>query len=341
MIEKKIVIISNESVFFEKNNFYCDNIDMKSIPEELNKKFSVIYISRFSKIKRFNKININKIKASSNILTFLLDVLKTIQYKNTKYLIVSITPYTFFSFLLLFLFRKNIFIYLRSDGFKEYEMILGKKWIWIYKVMFNITTFSSKIISCHENLAKGKKQKLIKPSELDREWFSHLKEANLKSPNLLYVGRLKIEKGIYSLINIFKSIESKFNLTLVGDGDNLQKEQLNNIKLKTFINTKHELINCYDDHNIVVLPSFTEAHPKVIDEALARLRPVIVFQDIKHVIGSRKGVFSTERKPNSLKEMIFYIMSNYKNIQNEMKKNILPTKENFINDLENVLEEQN
>ena len=170
-----------------------------------------------------------------------------------------------------------------------------------------------------------------------------LQQFGINSGNkiILYVGRLKIEKGIYSLINIFKNMNSEIKLTLTGDGDNLQKEQSNNIKLQEFINSKQELINCYDNHNIVILPSFTEAHPKVIDEALARFRPVIVFQDIKHVIGSRKGVFSTERNSNSLKEMIFYIMSNYKNIQNEMKKNILPTKENFINDLENVLEEQN
>ena len=101
MIKKTIIIISNESISYEKNHFYCDNVDMKSITEELDNKFSVLHISRFSKIKRFNKININKIKASSNILTFLLNILKTTQNKNTKYLIVSITPYTFFAFLLL------------------------------------------------------------------------------------------------------------------------------------------------------------------------------------------------------------------------------------------------
>ena len=42
-----------------------------------------------------------------------------------------------------------------------------------------------------------------------------------------------------------------------------------------------ELIKIYDEHNIVILPSFTEAHPKVGDEALSRLRPVIIFNDIK------------------------------------------------------------
>ena len=39
----------------------------------------------------------------------------------------------------------------------------------------------------------------------------------------------------------------------------------------------------YDDHNIFILPSFTEAHPQVLDEALSRFRPVIVFSEISHV----------------------------------------------------------
>ena len=49
------------------------------------------------------------------------------------------------------------------------------------------------------------------------------------------------------------------------------------------------LIKIYDNHNIFILPSFTEAHPKVIDESLARLRPVIIFEEIKHIIQNRKG----------------------------------------------------
>ena len=334
----KLVIISNEKFSKKKSSFFCDNIDMKSIPEGLSKSFETLVIAKSSKVNKSYQTNFKKINISSNIITYLFTIYQTFKNNKTNYLLVSITPYTFFAFLLLFPLRKNIFVYLRSDGFKEYEMILGKKWIWIYKIMFNITTFSSIIISCHENLSKGKKQILIKPSELDREWFLDLKEANLELPNLLYVGRLKIEKGIYSLISVFKNINSEIKLTLTGDGDDLKKEQSNNIKLQKFISSKQELINCYDNHNIVILPSFTEAHPKVIDEALARLRPVIVFHDIKHVIGDRKGVFSIERNTNSLKEMIFYIMNHYKNIQKEMEKNVLPTKENFINDLVNVLE---
>ena len=36
MSYNNLVIINNEKVFKENNNFYCDNLDLKIIPEELN-----------------------------------------------------------------------------------------------------------------------------------------------------------------------------------------------------------------------------------------------------------------------------------------------------------------
>ena len=36
---KKLFIISNESIYEKSNKYFCDNIDLKSTPEGLNKKF--------------------------------------------------------------------------------------------------------------------------------------------------------------------------------------------------------------------------------------------------------------------------------------------------------------
>ena len=99
---KKLVILNNEKISKSGNRFYCDNIDMKSIPEGLSKSFKVLVNARKSNIKRFHQINIEKIKLASNIFTFLFSILKTLKYKEASYLIISITPYTFFSYLLLF-----------------------------------------------------------------------------------------------------------------------------------------------------------------------------------------------------------------------------------------------
>ena len=136
-----LVIINNEKISNEKNSFYCDNIDIKTIPENLNKNFNVTVIARSSKIKRTHQISLEKIETASNILSFLSSVLKTFKKNKVSYLIISITPYTFFSYLLLFFFRKKIFIYLRSNGYEEYKAILGFIGPAIYDVMFKIVTF--------------------------------------------------------------------------------------------------------------------------------------------------------------------------------------------------------
>ena len=45
----KLILINNEKVSKKENKFYCQNIDMKSIPEGLSKNFEVFTIVRKSK----------------------------------------------------------------------------------------------------------------------------------------------------------------------------------------------------------------------------------------------------------------------------------------------------
>ena len=107
MDKKDLIIINNEKISEKSNNFYCDNIDLKSIPEDLNESFNVTVIARSSKVEQKRKINISDIEIASNILKFLFNIYKTFRKKNATYLIISITPYTFFSYLLLFFLEKK------------------------------------------------------------------------------------------------------------------------------------------------------------------------------------------------------------------------------------------
>ena len=75
----------------------------------------------------------------------------------------------------------------------------------------------------------------------------------------------------------------------------------------------------------------------VLLEALARLRPVIIFSEIEHVIGNKKGIFVAERNLKSFNEKVDYIIKNYTSIQNEMKKNQLPTKDKFLQELGDLI----
>ena len=336
-MRNKLFIISNESVYLDENNkFYCDNIDLKSIPEELNNYSNISLIARYSKKIRSKKINIKQISISKNIFTYLISILKSFEDKNSQYLIISLSPYTFLASLLLKCFLKQHFIYLRSDGYKEYKSILGVLGPIIYNFFYKIGIFKAKLIACRKHLLKNNNGKVVNPSQLSEKWFENLKNINPDKIRLLYVGRLRVEKGIFSLINILR--DTNFSLTIITSEKNIElKEKHENINLMSFENYNDAIIDIYDKHSIFILPSYTEAHPQVLDEALARCRPVIVFKEIDHVVRDRKGVFVCERNIKSLENSINYINNNYENILSKIKTNKLPTKKNFINELKEII----
>ena len=54
-------------------------------------------------------------------------------------------------------------------------------------------------------------------------------------------------------------------------------------------------------------------------------------------MGQRKGVFIAKRNKKSLMKVIFNIKENYKLIKNDMKKNILPTKKEFLENFQKII----
>ena len=335
---KKIYIISNESIYTENGNYFCDNIDMKSIPEALNKYSEVSILARKSKIQRSKKIDIKNIYIYGSIFFFIASLIKSFNTEN-KYLIVSISPYTFLSVLVLMIFRKKNYVYLRSDGYQEYKSILGFYGPVIYHIMFSLTAKISFLISCRKHILRNKPGKVVHPSHLNDSWFSNYQEADSSEVKLLYVGRIRVEKGVFSLLEILNKL--KIGLTIVNsETDNTIKKKYPSINVISFSNYNDSIIKFYDSHNIFILPSFTEGHPQVLDEALARHRPVIIFQEIEHVIRDRKGVFVCDRDASSLSDKINYILKNYQIIQDEIKKNSLPTKENFIKEIKKIIFEE-
>ena len=340
MLYKDLIIINNERIFADNNNFYCDNLDLKILPEELNNYFKVQYIVRNSKKKKDQKINLTNIKTASNILKFIKFIFNTFKIPNATYLIVCITPYTFFSFLILFLFRKRIFVYLFSSGHEEYKHILGSWSVWIYDFMYKIVTFKSKVIVCHERLFNKRKSHLVHISRLDDEWIQNHQEALLDKIRFLYVGRMSAEKGIFDFIEMFNKLKLDAEFSIIGNSQNHNISN-NNIKLHGYISDQKTLINIYDNHNIMILPSYTEATPYVVDESLSRKRPVIIFEDIDYITRDKKGIFVSKRDLNSFSETTKYIMNNYKEIQKKMEKNTLPTKKSMIKQISDIIKNEN
>ena len=319
-MKKKIFIISNESISSQDGKFYCENIDLKSTPEGLNKKFEVNLFARKSNNQRSHEIKIKKIKIFNNLFSYISSVIATSKIEDCKYLIISISPYTFVITLILKFLGKKPIIYLRSDGFGEYKAILGKVGPIIYHFMFTIIASISDLISCRDYILRGKKGKIINPSQLDSVWLRQPKNIEIKNFKLLYVGRIRVEKGIYSLADLIRN-KRDISLTIIGaEKETSHKINQSNIKIFSTQSNKSKLIKHYDDHNIFILPSFTEGHPMVLLEALARRRPVIIFDDIKHVIGEKKGIFVSRRNFISLFGTLNNIKKSYKKIQKDMKK---------------------
>ena len=70
--------------------------------------------------------------------------------------------------------------------------------------MFNISSLVSNFISCRNYILRGKKGKIVFPSQLDSVWLRKPKALEVKNFKLLYVGRIRVEKGIFSLANLIK-----------------------------------------------------------------------------------------------------------------------------------------
>jgi len=337
---EKLFIISNESIFNYEDSFFCDNIDLKSTSEGLSSKFQINIIGRKSKKIRSHKIKIKNIKTYSNIFSYLFKIFSTITEQNSKYLIISISPFTFMACILIKLFKKKPIVYLRSDGYGEYKAILGFFGPAIYHLMFSLVSKISPLISCREYILRKKIGKIVAPSQINSEWLEKPKECEFNEPKLLYVGRIKKEKGIYSLLSLLKENKTNLRLSIVGAEKNTSTLiTQSGVNIYEVENNEQNLIKFYDEHNIFILPSYTEGHPMVLLEALSRLRPVIVFKDIEHVIGEKKGIFVANRNLSSFLEQINYIKKNYKTIQQDMKKNKLPTKEEFLLKLSNLISE--
>ena len=329
-MKKKLFIFTNESISAVDEKFYCDNIDLKSTPEGLSKKFEVNLFARKSNKIRAHEIKIKKIKIFNNFFSYISSVLAASKIEDSKYLIISISPYTFIISLLLKLLGKKPIVYLRSDGYEEYKAILGKIGPLIYHFMFSITGTISNLISCRQYILRGKKGRILNPSQLDSTWLRQPKNVEIKNFKLLYVGRIKVEKGIYSLADLIRN-KRDISLTVVGaEKETSYKINQSNIKILPTQNNKIKLIKHYDDHDIFILPSFTEGHPMVLLEALARRRPVVIFDEIKHVVGEKKGIFVSRRNFISLFGTLNNIKKSYKKIQKDMKQNKLPTNKEFI-----------
>ena len=330
-MKKNIYVISNDKIFKDKeNNFFGPNNDLDNILSSLKSKFNVYLIAR--KTKKQNKFRLGKI-----------EIFKKKNFtKDMRIFMISLTPYNFFIlFYLIYIKLLNVsgHVYFRSDGFLEYKYRYGWFGYFIYFLMFTFVKKKLNLISCSKNFTNINCNSIVYPSECDDDWFLNRNEPRLDKISFLYVGRFTYDKGGEFLRSLYQNKNKKnFKFTIVGIKKKIfSKEQNPLFEFHEVINKKDEMIKIYDQCNIFLLPSYIEGFPKVINESLARQRPVIIFDEINYVINGREGIFKCKRNFDELFKLSNYIINNYKIIQNKMLTNKNYTKINFQKDLLNKI----
>ena len=109
---------------------------------------------------------------------------------------------------------------------------------------------------------------------MDKEWFKNKKIPNLKQPKLLYLGRFRKEKGVYSLLKLFKQIKLKSVLTLAGDIIKLNNLS-ENIIIEIDISNKRKN-ELYMTSDLYIQPSYYEGFGNSVLEAMTYGTPCLV-----------------------------------------------------------------
>ncbi len=345
----EIFIVSNDKFFFQKSKLFNSNKNTFTIINCFNKIKKVYLIARTSRKKLEFKNNIGNIR--------IIDLLKIFkiqkQIKKRKVLIVSLTPYNFLvSYLLIIIGvnKKNMYLFLRSDGFYEYSIKFGIMGKFIYGIMLNLLKKRLNILTCSSSLTGISKSQLVYPSEITNEWLTNRKIQNKKKDlskkiRLLYLGRLRKEKGYDDLVELFNQLKIKSSLTIVGnDFRYLKKKDYPrnpNIRIFGQVSSLKRLIEYYNNTDIFILPSYSEAFPQVILESFSRLKPVIVFNEVKFLKNTfSHGLFNCERNTESLEKTIKKIISNYRYIQLDILKKKIHSLKDFQIQMNNIIKKK-
>jgi glycosyltransferase involved in cell wall biosynthesis len=335
-MKKQCLIIGNGGLTKINTSVYINRHSGKFL-DEVNKKHKVIY-SQYYHLK--NDINQNILDYDlaisgislfirkhkfRNRLFYLIDLIKycnslTKQTRNTDY-VYFFYPSTISKLLIPIFILKGIDYgcYLRGDVKGSFF----NRFLLKHASLICSTTIFYKNLFTHGNYS------LIRPmvDSLPDSAPSSLMPLKERELNVLFVGRLEKDKGIYELVKSIigmRSYEDRFNFHIVGGGDKygwltgqVKQYKLNNLKTYGFVKDEIELANLYRQADIFVLPTYHEGFPRVILEAMSYGVPVITT-----IVGGMRGIMKDkfnclEIKPKNHKDLIdklVYALNNYSNL---------------------------
>ena len=88
-MKKNLVIINNEKCSIKENDLYCENIEIKSLSENLKNKCNIKFLLRKGNTTPVYKLDKSNTKISSNILSFVKNLILSTIKDRANYLIIS------------------------------------------------------------------------------------------------------------------------------------------------------------------------------------------------------------------------------------------------------------
>lgn len=299
----------------EINKIYINNKEIEFFPvayvnfdeNSVNQSLRKLYIKGlFEYIENIKKVGIDKYYIHS-IEAFLPIFLK--ERKKEKILFSHGNFFAILDFL-RFGSNNNIFKY----ALKTYI-------IFAIKASNKIYVLDKNTLNQYQKYTNMKKIQIVKNSiDIDLYNICESKKKKGRSINLLFVGRLSKNKGVLGIIESLKYIDYiDYHLNIVGAGEELNKleEMVSKNRLTSKVSflgkkTGIDLINIYNDSDILIMNSCTEGTPMVILEAMASSIPTITTPvgNIPNIIKENYNGEYTDGTPKSIGNSIHKVINN-------------------------------
>jgi len=204
-----------------------------------------------------------------------------------------------------------------------------------------ITAVSASVAQDLRNYHLDPVQLCILHNGVNEQFFTPKQKKSQGEKQILYVGRMDHEKGVFDLLNCAQHLCSKRSdlfFNFVGDGRDLTKLKQKSKKMGledrvTFTGQldRDKLVQMYQDADLFVFPSYHEGLPTVLLEAMSCGLPIIA-TDVRGngdvIVNGENGILVPPKSPNELAESILSLVDDerYKCVLGKNARNTIEAK---------------
>jgi len=171
------------------------------------------------------------------------------------------------------------------------------------------------------------------PNCVDLDQFNKIRHKRNNKIIFLFIGRIEIDKGLMYLIHAIRKLKNtnkNFEVRLVGIGLNQDyfKKLVTRLNLTEYIKflgkkSRNEIIDCFYESDVFILPSLHEGFPLTLLEAWAAELPVIITNvgGISKICTNKENALVVPPKNSeAITEAMLELIKN-KNLREKLGKN--------------------